>query len=285
MRIAQTSDIHLEFGKYDIRNTEKADVLVLGGDICVARHLVQSDKEFFKQCSEEFKDVIYIMGNHEHYKGDFATTEGVMHGFLKEYENIHFLERESIEIGDVTFIGGTMWTDMNKGDDQTLFHIKERMNDFRIIANSNIMVSKKVPVYSKEPDPSGYQAREGWKTIQVPSQFSPRNAVEEYDKFIGYLTHVVENAPEKKYFVCTHHSPSRLSTREKYKHDYLMNGGYSSFLEEFILDHPQITAWTHGHTHDAFDYMIGGTHIVCNPRGYIGYEPEARNYKPKILEI
>jgi uncharacterized protein RhaS with RHS repeats len=47
-----------------------------------------------------------------------------------------------------------------------------------------------------------------------------------------------------------------------------MNGGYYSDLSEFILDHPEIVLWTHGHMHHTFDYNIGDCRIVCNPRGY-----------------
>ena len=36
MRINIASDIHLEFGPIEIKNTEAADVLILSGDICVA---------------------------------------------------------------------------------------------------------------------------------------------------------------------------------------------------------------------------------------------------------
>jgi hypothetical protein len=24
----------------------------------------------------------------------------------------------------------------------------------------------------------------------------------------------------------------------------------------------------HGHVHDSFDYLLNGTRVVCNPRGY-----------------
>jgi hypothetical protein len=61
-----------------------------------------------------------------------------------------------------------------------------------------------------------------------------------------------------------------------------MNGGYSSDLEQFILDYPQIKVWTHGHTHDTFDYMIGQCRVICNPRGYVGYEERAQEFDPTI---
>ena len=61
-----------------------------------------------------------------------------------------------------------------------------------------------------------------------------------------------------------------------------MNGGYASDLSDFILDHPQIKLWTHGHMHQCFDYMIGSTRVVCNPRGYEGYETDS-HWNPQIL--
>ena len=64
-----------------------------------------------------------------------------------------------------------------------------------------------------------------------------------------------------------------------------MNGGYSSDLESFIIDRPQIKLWTHGHTHDDFDYTIGSTRVVCNPRGYDSYEEQADRFKLKYIEV
>jgi hypothetical protein len=64
-----------------------------------------------------------------------------------------------------------------------------------------------------------------------------------------------------------------------------MNGGYHSDLSELILSNPQIKLWTHGHTHELFDYMIGSTRVVCNPRGYHSYESIADTFKLKIVDI
>jgi hypothetical protein len=51
------------------------------------------------------------------------------------------------------------------------------------------------------------------------------------------------------------------------------------------MDHPQIKLWTHGHTHEDFDYMVGSTRIVCNPRGYDAYEERADRFKLKFVEV
>ena len=318
MRIALASDVHLEFGFLDIRNTENADVLILSGDILVADSLgdraVYSILEdpgsikgmsprfhtFFQQACSEFKHVIYVMGNHEHYNGDFAVSANKIREKFSYLKNLNFLERDCVTIdNEVTFVGGTLWTDMNKEDPLTLFHISRMMNDFRIVRNSNRKVSRKVPLYKLNPnytedgqngrkyltDEKGYHIQDGFKHIEEPSSFCPEDAVEEHKKTLGYIKSVIEGHNDRKFVVVGHHAPSRLSTHPRYKHDTLMNGGYSSELDEFIMDHPQIKLWTHGHTHEPFDYMIGETRIFCNPRGYINYEKSASDWKLKSVEV
>jgi hypothetical protein len=34
------------------------------------------------------------------------------------------------------------------------------------------------------------------------------------------------------------------------------------------MDESRVALWIHRHMHDAFDYRVHGTRIVCNPRGY-----------------
>jgi Icc-related predicted phosphoesterase len=41
----------------------------------------------------------------------------------------------------------------------------------------------------------------------------------------------------------------------------------------------------HGHTHEACDYMIGDTRVVCHPRGYPKETPYYDAYKPLIVEV
>jgi hypothetical protein len=91
------------------------------------------------------------MGNHEHYHGDFGTSTNKLKSMLESnmLSNVYLLDKESKKIDDVTFIGGTLWTDMNKEDAMTLLHIRGMMNDFRCVQNSNRMVHRRVPLYEK----------------------------------------------------------------------------------------------------------------------------------------
>jgi hypothetical protein len=99
------------------------------------------------------------------------------------------------------------------------------------------------------------------------------------------IDEVTKYMATEKIVVVGHHAPSKLSTKPQYQDDVMVNGAYSSDLSEFILDRPMIKVWTHGHTHHTFDYMIGSTRIVCNPRGYHGYEDRADNFQLQYIEV
>ena len=307
MKIAVCSDIHLEFGPISLENTEGADVLILSGDICVARDLHEKgqagweskyDKtenlhKFFQECSERFPHVIYIMGNHEHYHGDYATSVGIFRDRLAYLPNLHILDKEFVEFNGVCFAGGTLWTDMNKEDPQTLYAIRNYMNDYRIIQNSNEQVSFKV--YDDKNKPVGmtdeewlalpYEDRVTSRFTTRPAKFSPDDSVKDHKAMLQFIRESIASRPDMPWVVVGHHAPSKLSTKPQYEKDVIVNGAYSSDLSEFILDHPQIKVWTHGHTHHPFDYMIGSTRIVCNPRGYINYEDRADEFELKFVEV
>jgi Icc-related predicted phosphoesterase len=291
MKIKLVSDLHLEFSDINIQNDNDYDVLILGGDIMIAQDLhdhhaadfnpysngaladlsrkmqrVARFRDFFKRCSFQFPHVIYIMGNHEFYHGKFYASIDHMREECAKYPNIHMLEQDTVtiqdrnketgEVTDVVFVGGTLWTDMNKRDPLTMHAIETMMNDFRIVRNDK----------------------------REFARMSPLDVAIRHDRTLAYIKHILSENKDKKCVVVGHHSPSFQSAHEMYKDEYLMNGGYHSELSEFILDHPQVVLWTHGHTHHPFDYKIGETRVVCNPRGYEsdGYS-ENSGWNPNIL--
>lgn len=304
MKIALCSDVHLEFGTIELENPG-VDVLILSGDICVARDLMDYDAngivdfgkssryhKFFQECSERFPHVVYVAGNHEHYHGDFKYTLSDLKKRLGYLKNLHILDREIFELNDTVFVGGTLWTDMNKEDPITLHAMTRMMNDFRCVDNSNREVSYKVPFYAENDDGSYKKDDKGDLIVEKmmfktrPARFCPEDAVEEHKKMLGYIRHVYEDMPPwKQMVVVGHHTPSHQSCHPRYKDDQVMNGGYHSDLSEFILDRPGIKLWTHGHTHEVFDYKIGECRVVCNPRGYIGHEELADNFTLKVVEL
>lgn len=276
MKLALVSDIHLEFGPINFQNTENADVLILSGDILISQELhdfpkdttvvnnisdrynkVKIYRDFLQFCSDNFKHVIYVAGNHEFYHGKFPIGIRYLREEAKNYSNVYFMENDTMKIDDVLFIGCTLWTDMNRNDPITVYQVSEYMNDYRIIRNSDKNYRK----------------------------LSSRDTLERNTESFKFISDTVKNNPNEKIVVVTHMSPSRQSTHPRYKDDYHTNGGYSSQYDEFIMDNPQIKVWTHGHTHDSYDYTIGTTRILCNPRGYLNYEVFSPDFELKYFEV
>lgn len=284
MKIQLCSDLHLEFSDINITNEDNADVLILSGDIMIAQDLhehhaadfnpyssgaladlsrrlqrVARFRNFLERCSVQFPHVVYVMGNHEFYHGKFYASIDHMREEVAKFDNIYLLENDTKVINDVVFVGATLWTNMNKHDPMTMHAVKDMMNDFRTIRN----------------DRREYAA------------MSPRDVVLRHTHTLDYFRARLSEHKDKKCVVVGHHSPSFKSVHESHRSQILMNGAYHSDLSEFILDHPQIALWTHGHTHHPFDYVIGETRVVCNPRGYEGdgYSEDTGWNPNLILEI
>ena len=280
MKIAVCSDLHLEFQDINLNNEEGAEVLILSGDIMIAEDLHNHPpvhpmdpvnipnlgrrqetalrfRDFLSRCSFQFPHVIYIAGNHEFYHGLWKASLQHLRDECARYPNVYFLENDIKVINEVSFIGATLWTDCNKGDPLTLHALTDMMNDFRIIRNDEL----------------GY------------TKLRPAHIMYRHQQTMSYLKAVLPDMKDKKVVFVGHHTPSHQSVHERYKNDFLMNGGYHTDLSEFILDHPEIVLWTHGHTHEPFDYMIGTTRVFANPRGYGGHDPQADLFELKYLDI
>ena len=223
MKIALASDIHLEFADLILKNEENADVLILSGDICTAKVFKHKPKErvmvkdFFKRCAFQFPHVVYIMGNHEHYDFDIAKTYDRLKAELIDLPNIHLIEKETWEHNDITFVGGTLWTDMNKNDSLTLWHCGQRMNDFQLITNSNRKTHHKNVVYAKNSengsplrDANGELVIERVDHYEKSSRWSAEDSVEDHKKMLDYIRIATEDKT-KQYVVVTHHAPTPIS--------------------------------------------------------------------------
>jgi predicted phosphohydrolase len=271
MKISYVSDLHLEFGYQELPGGE---VLILAGDIAEARSirrhhhstkLIQDTpieafacSEFWKYECAKYDKVFYVMGNHEHYGGRFGKTYAELASMIPD--NVTILEDQFEEYNGVLFVGSTLWTDLNKGDPITAWHLKGMMNDYRAIthfyADRNVY-HKLTPEYTR--------------SVHMDSK-----------AFIGSICGLNRDKPV---VVITHHAPSFLSVNEKYTWDTTGNGGYASDLSELILHHDNIKLWFHGHMHDPVDYTIGGTRVLSNPRGYIGHEDTSQFDPAKFVEL
>lgn len=274
MKFSVISDLHLEFADLELPGGE---VLILSGDVCEAKHVhaeydvlnimneggpsngnfKRSDRysRFFHEECSKYDRVIYVMGNHEHYGGRFDRTRDYLASVLPK--NIELLEKSYTEIDNVVVIGATLWTDLNKSDPVTAWHLKSNMNDYRVIQNY-------------------------YKDTNLYYKLTPEETKADHMAARQYISDIAKQFADRPVVVVTHHSPSRLSTKPRYQNDYHMNGGYSSSLENLIESNPNIQYWTHGHTHDTFEYLVHQCTVICNPRGYVGYEERPKFFDPTV---
>jgi len=230
MKIHILNDLHIEFKDFTPPVTD-ADVVVLAGDIGVGMEgLRWAEDRFFG------RTVIYVPGNHEFYHHDIALGEQ-----LKEAASrfVHVLNNDSVVIDGVRFLGCVLWTDFALFVEVDKFASIQlapiRMPDFSIVHNSDRL-------------------------------FTPRDAIQLHTTSRDWLKTMLAEPFAGKTVVVTHHAPSSMSVHSRYGRD-LLSPAFASNLE-YLLGSKRVVLWVHGHMHDAFDYEIEGTRVVCNPRGY-----------------
>lgn len=234
MKIQVASDLHQEFGKAEV-SFQNVDVVILAGDVNLGTKGIEWIKEVIPDVP-----VIYVLGNHEYYKGTYPKTlRKIMEAAADT--NVHVLENAAVVIGDVTFHGATLWTDFElfgngRANGMTC---QERMNDYKMI--------RREPSYSKLRSVDTY-------VIHKAS--------------LKWLQASLEGSATKKNVVVTHHAPSIQSVSTENREDVL-SSAYASNLESFILQH-QPNYWIHGHIHTPTRYQVGATTVLNNPHGYMG---------------
>jgi len=281
MKIDLCSDLHLEFADLVLPG---GDVLIVAGDLFEAKNLQQdrydADQDlvvfefehskkradrFYRfiaeECSAKYRETVLVMGNHEHYGFRFEKTAEHIRSQLPG--NVTLLDNNTHIIDDVLFVGATLWTDLNRNDPLTHQVLANSMNDYRQITQHD-------------------HAKNAYYKLTT------HRTLEEHRRSMQYFKQVLTDnqaGVQLPVVMVTHHAPSTQSIKPRYHGDREINGGYSSDLSEFILDHPEIAVWVHGHTHDRFCYRVGSTRVLCNPRGYEGYEQCADEFRPRWFEV
>lgn len=261
MIIDYVSDLHLEFGDFSLPG---GDILILAGDICEIKQLTSSQdniyKRFFKEELIKYNKVIYVLGNHEHYGFKIHKSFETLNNFLPT--NTTILEKNSIIIDDVLFLGGTLWTDFHK-DDYALYFAKDYMNDYKYITVKNTAKGTYHKLYSKY-------------------------VLQEHNNTKLFLLNELENNQNsnnpKKVIVISHHAPHKNSIINDTYIDKSNYPYYYSDLSNFFENY-NIHSWIHGHIHEKSNYFINNTNILANPRGYFGKNKTSDNFKVEQIII
>lgn len=252
MKLRIMSDLHLEFMEFTVppQEDDKNTVLILAGDTCVV-HSSMLEKRFtpfLEGVSEQFAAIVVIAGNHEHYGGFFARTiPNLREAITKQgIDNVYVLDKESVTIDEVTFIGGTLWTDCDKSINFNMVNslFARYMNDGRVIRAGG----------------QGERAMLGTDTLR------------EHNKTIEAFKVQIAQAKASglKAIVVAHHGVTAKSIHPEYNGS-ILNMFFASELTPFWQEaKPDLII--HGHTHKRLDYDVDGTtiRVIVNPRGYVG---------------
>ena len=232
MRLQVLSDLHLEFAPFHLPGVV-ADVLVLAGDVSVGERGLEW---ILETCRET--PVIYVLGNHEFYQHTIPSVTRELKE-MADGTNVQVLENDRVELGGVTFLGATLWTDFALLGNPLLAGIDAELgiNDFRHI--------RLFPKYTR---------------------FRPADARRLNLESTRWLRGQLRSLSGRKCVVVTHHAPSGLSIGPAYREDPL-SPAFASSLEPLVAA-SGARLWIHGHIHAPADYRLGSTRVLANPRGY-----------------
>ena len=237
------SDLHLEYCKDFPKIKPITDDLFLAGDIGNLSSILF--EQFITYCSNNWKRVFIILGNHEYYKTKKNMLKSMYEvnvdyiNFFSKYNNVHLLDNSEYKLSNGLIIAGsTLWSNPLATEDNL---------DFRQALYDKLRIS-----------------------------------VEEFSKLHNDSVVFLKNAinKHKKILIMTHFPPTQVNTsnplwnnQEQYMKDYYAaeilskfnnnNNNYSCFGIN-----TKIKAWLFGHTHHSTNMVIDNINLISNQLGY-----------------
>ena len=220
-------------------------------DVVVAAGDIGVGTEAVRWLSRASQPVIYIAGNHEYYGSDLDKTNDAIRQAC-EGTNVTFLECDELIIDNVRFVATTLWTDFADGDERILVKAASHMNDYqRIQYGGRLLQPRDILTINA----TSY----AWLKTKLSEQFAGKTVV------------------------VTHHAPSLMSWDPPPRDDTFV-ASYCNKLDDMI-EQSNAALWIHGHIHQCADYQLGTTRVVCNPRGYHGYQSISDFDETNLIEI
>lgn len=253
MKIQYASDLHLEFkdnASYIKHHPLDVvgDILILAGDIGYLGDQTYAKYPFWDWASENFRQVIVVMGNHEFYKSfDISTLEDgyklpIRHNVAAYYNSV-------VSIDDIDIIVSTLWSEIPLKD---AYFTEQIISDFRRIQYEGEVLT-----------------------------FSDFNR--EHRKCLDFIKSSVSQSNAEHKIVVSHHVPSFRMVCPKFK-DSKANGAFIVELEEYIMT-SGIDYWIYGHSHYNVDVRIGNTLCISNQLGYVFHNEHLSFKRDAFIEI
>lgn len=257
MKLWLFSDLHLPDDTTDITSVlsriPDADVCVVAGDLLEGRP--DDAVRWLDACIALVMPVVYVLGNHEFHDSECDMTrarELTQRAAYYTYDRVRVLDDAAVTIGGMRFIGSTLWYDL------------------QLYGADHASMAEAWSAADRMPD-SSYM-------LDAGHRWTPGHARRQHLQSRAWLDTEL-GASTLPTVVITHHAPHPRSIAAQYASD-AQTPAFVSDLGELIERH-RPALWVHGHTHTSFDYRVGGTRVVCNPRG-MGRENE-RGFDPGLV--
>lgn len=277
MQFVLVSDIHIDLVKWRWDNIMPQcygiDTIVIAGDIS---NDIWTTCNWLVEAKSRFSNVLWVAGNHDFYNQGHHRTRLVpdrkfaenwpnprdVEEMLHHYEkwstahNIHFLNRKTVKIKDITFVGTTGWHDYLAGEP---FSFDEQVKAwYNTLSDTTIRWQKDQTAANHLYPLTAANADAVWLNEAVSDVNCPM-------------------------VVVTHHLPHRR-LRWEMPHDVHWTQLHGSFVNTLCesINSQHIKMWCYGHTHQRKMIDINGITYVCNSRGY---QHENPNWQPIILEV
>ncbi|MGY3356425.1 putative phosphodiesterase [Bradyrhizobium sp. GM0.4] len=256
MRIHIFSDLHVDIDHNEMQQPPNvdADVIVCAGDAAAPGTLaLRIVRDLYP---DRGRPLIYVPGNHDFYSfydthnPSLKTTWEEQHARMPEVAadlGITLLNDASVEIGDVLFIGATLWTDFLVRPPyvpitEAMRTASKSMNDYRAI--------KVAPGRSRD-------------------MLKPAQTIAAHKTSVAFIEKTLAERPDDQAaVVVTHHAPSPRSLLRWPMLSELDYCYASAGVERLMTGDAAPQLWLHGHIHRNRDYTIGDCRVIANPRGY-----------------
>lgn len=270
MKIQLLSDLHLESNPgFVAEPAPDADLLVLAGDI--GSYQLRRDGSRMAEPDwglQRFSPlpqyagwpvpVLFVPGNHEYDALDFDQAHAGLRATCERLGLI-WLERETLVLDGVRFIGTTLWS------------------DYDALADTVPAKPPKPSRPEQAADPLAQRLRQRHKAYRAANFYLEKMATLRHGRLFDaeamreeallcqdWLQAALAQPHEGPTVVVTHFAPSLRSADPRYG---LTPGtaGFCNAIDPWLA-HADI--WLHGHLHCPHDYRVGRCRVVANPLGY-----------------
>lgn len=242
LAIQVISDIHLEYQCSFLKLEPLCPYLFVVGDV---GHITCSHwNAFWQYCSQHWKRVFVVLGNHEYYGTHsqkiqtMTELESAYETYFQTLKNVILLQYGQMAQLDkehhLYIIGTTGWSKPKE-------KAKHLINDFRNIY------------------------------VDTQSRLTPFTMATLHEKEFGWLLQHVKSNPDKEFIVMTHFPPITGGvSHPRYEQDETNDPAFSYFRNNYhleISEYPNIRAWLFGHTHYSSVQQRHGILYISNQYG------------------